>query len=95
VNVELSDEAQAQMQRIDAWWRENRPSAPDLFADELEQALGALESSPRLGVRYEPRPGVRRLLLRQTHYHLYFLEEEERVYVLAVWSAFRGRGPRL
>lgn len=95
MKVELSDEAQVQVQRIDAWWRENRPAASDLFADELEQALRALEGAPGLGVRYEPRPGVRRLLLRQTHYHLYFLEEQERVHVLAVWSAFRGRGPGL
>jgi plasmid stabilization system protein ParE len=93
VKVELSDEAQAQVQRIDAWWRENRQAARDLFADELEEALCALEGSP--GLRYEPIPNARRLLLKRTHYHLYFVEEQERVYVLAVWSAFRGRGPRL
>lgn len=95
MKVEFSGEAEAQVQQIDAWWRENRRAAPDLFADELDQALVALEDAPALGVRYAPRPEVRRLLLKRTHYHLYIVEETERVYVLAVWSAFRGRGPRL
>jgi hypothetical protein len=61
VKVELSAEAQAQVDRIDAWWRENRQAAPNLFAEELEAALG---------VRYAPRPSVRRLLLKHTHYQL-------------------------
>jgi len=95
LRVELSDEAKAQVESIDAWWRENRQAAPDLFTNELDQALLTLEDTPTLGVRYESRPKVRRLLLKRTHYHLYFVEEAERVYVLAVWSAFRGRGPRL
>jgi hypothetical protein len=38
---------------------------------------------------------VRRLLLRRTHYHVYFVPHAERVYVVAVWSAFRGRAPKL
>ncbi len=95
MKVELSEEAQAQVQRIDVWWRKNRQAAPDLFASELDQALRALEDAPALGVRYEPRPGVRRLLLKRTHYHLYFVEQTDRVYVAAVWSAYRGRGPKL
>jgi len=51
VKVELSAEAEAQVERIDAWWRENRQAAPNLFADELEQALLALAETPALGVR--------------------------------------------
>jgi hypothetical protein len=39
VKVELSAEAAAQIERIDAWWRVNRPAAPGLFAEELERAL--------------------------------------------------------
>ena len=38
---------------------------------------------------------VRRLLLPRTHYHLYSVLEDERVYVVAVWSAFRGRAPKV
>jgi hypothetical protein len=42
-----------------------------------------------------PRPGVRRLLLKRSHYHLYFVEQADRVFVVAVWSTYRGPGPRL
>jgi plasmid stabilization system protein ParE len=95
VKVELSDEAQAEVERIDAWWRENRPAAPDLFSDELERALTTLGDTPALGGRYEAKSGVRRFLLRRTHYHLYFVERADSVYVVSVWSAYRGRGPKL
>jgi plasmid stabilization system protein ParE len=95
VKVELSGEARAEVERADAWWRENRPAAPDLFANELDQALVALEGAPGLGLRYELKPGIRRLLLQRTSYHLYFLVQADRVYVVAVWSAYRGRGPAL
>jgi hypothetical protein len=56
VRVELSAEAEAQALAIDAWWRENRLGAPQLFARELEM---------------------------------------DALFVLAVWSAFRGTGPAL
>lgn len=95
MKVELSAEARAQVERIDAWWRKNRQAAPDLFTDELEQALLALAETPALGVRYPPKPNVRRLLLKRSHYHLYLALEPTRVYVVALWNAYRGRGPRL
>jgi len=88
VKVELSAGARAEAQRIDAWWRGNRPAARN-------QALLSLAGAPALGSRYTPKSNVRRLLLRRTHYYLYTIEQPERVYVVAVWSAFRGHGPRL
>jgi plasmid stabilization system protein ParE len=94
VKVELSAEADEQVREIDAWWRENRRHAPNLFMNELDDALLALSEMPTLGTRYEAK-SVRRLLLRRTHYHVYFVQESDRVYVVAVWNAFRGRGPRL
>lgn len=96
MNVELSDEAHAQVQEIDEWWRENRLASPTLFTDELAEALTMLEQTPTLGTGYEAgTKHVRRLLLPRTHYHLYIVDEPDRLYVVAVWSAFRGRGPRL
>ncbi len=95
MRVELSAEAEAQVKRIDDWWRVHRPSAPDLFVEELEEALLALEQAPALGARYPRQPHFRRLLLRRTRHHLYIVNEQERVYVAAVWSTSRGRGPRL
>jgi plasmid stabilization system protein ParE len=93
--LEFADAAKADVARIDAWWRANRMAAPDLFAAELERVILALADNPALGLHYEPRPRVRRMLLRRTRYHLYFVEEVERVLVVAVWSAYRGRGPSL
>ena len=78
MKVILSDEAAAQVRDIDAWWRENRAGAADLFVSELEQAVSELSSTPTLGTKYEVRPGVRRLLLRRTHFHLYFVRRDER-----------------
>jgi plasmid stabilization system protein ParE len=95
VKVAVSAEAHAQIDRIDAWWRENRTAAPDLFAQELEAALRTLAETPAVAVRYAAKPHVRRLLLRRTHHHLYVIEEAASVFVVAVWSAYRGRGPRL
>ena len=97
MKVELSAEAQAQVEKIDSWWRRHRQLSPDLFTQELEGAFRALGEVPTLGVRYEAgRPSVRRLLLRRSHYHLYFVQErDDRLYIVAVWSAFRGRGPKL
>jgi len=96
VKVELSEEAHEQLREIDTWWRAHRRVAPNLFTDELDVALLALAEMPTLGVSYHAGTRtVRRLLLRRTHYHLYFVQEAERVFVLAVWSAFRGRTPKL
>jgi plasmid stabilization system protein ParE len=96
LKVDLSEEAEAHVLAIDAWWRENRRAVADLFADELEQVLKTLEETPTLGTVYRARTAAtRRVLLRRTHYHVYFVEEAERLYVLAVWSAFRGSGPTL
>lgn len=94
MKVELSAEAQAQIDRIDAWWREHRAAAPNLFAEELEAGLRRLGEAPSAAVTYAPKAGVRRLLLRRSRHHLYVVEAAEAVYVVAVWSAVRGRGPQ-
>lgn len=96
MKVELSEEAHAQVKEIDAWWRENRLAAPDLFTHELDQAVLMLEQSPTVGSRYEAgAKSVRRVLLRRTHYYLYFVDRDDSLYVVAVWSVYRGRGPKL
>jgi len=84
--VLLAPEAQEQAGIIDAWWRENRPSAPELFASELSNALSVLAAAARIGQPFaHPRlPGVRRLLLRSTRYHVYYRAREELVIVVAI-----------
>jgi hypothetical protein len=45
--------ADLQILEIDAWWRENRDKAPDLFEEELALAFRLLASSPGAGKRYQ------------------------------------------
>ena len=88
--------AEQDIQRIDAWWRE-QTSAPMLFRDELAHMVTLLASSPQMGVAYRRRgiPGLRRVLLRATRYHVYYVFDGSWVVVLSVWGAVRRRGPPL
>jgi plasmid stabilization system protein ParE len=95
--IVLTPEARRQARSVDAWWREHRPYAPGLFAEELSSALTTLAGAPSAGRPY-PHPRVRqvrRLLLPSTRHHVYYRIEEGAVIVLAIWSAVRGAGPPL
>lgn len=88
--------ADLQILEIDAWWRENRDKAPDLFEEELALAFRILESAPGAGRKYpHPSGRVRRLLLRSTRNHVYYVERDDCVLVVAVWGAVKGAGPDL
>ena len=95
--VRTTPEADAQVRAIDDWWRENRPSSPDLFLEELSESFDMLGDAPRIGRAYRqsPIPGTRRLLLNRTRYHVYYIPRPGEVTVLAVWHAQRGVGPPL
>jgi len=99
VRVRATSEAHSQALLAAVWWRANRPAARDLFIHELAGALDLLERAPNAGRRYPAGsiPGLRRLLLPSTRYHVYYVHDSEagEVIVLAVWSAVRGRGPRV
>lgn len=96
-HVILRPAANKQVDVADQWWRQNRPAAPNLFALELEEAFGILGDAPEIGVSFLRRgvPGLRRLLLRRSRYHIYYVHEGDEVQVLAVWSAVRRRTPPL
>lgn len=96
MRVELAPRALAQVRRIDEWWRQNRPAAPKLFAEELATALEQLERNAFFGVLYSfPAFEVRRFLLPRSRYHVFYSVEGELVKVSAVWHAVRGKGPPL
>ena len=98
MQVLIVPEADEQIREIDDWWREHRTASPDLFAEELAAAISLIEVWPLVGRRrsHAGVPGLRRVLLRATRYHVYYVPvDESRLFVLAVWSAVRGRGPRL
>ena len=48
--VRLTERALGHLQRIDAWRRENRLAAPELFESEAERALDLLVEAPFVGV---------------------------------------------
>ena len=97
--VRLAAEAEDQAAEAQAWWVANRPLAPGLFANELLAAIDLLTHMPRVGQRYRVRgvPGLRRMLLPRTRYHVYYTHDPEArlVVVVAVWGAVRGHGPPL
>jgi hypothetical protein len=94
-----SKPAQEEINRRKAWWRENRPQAPDLFAQELERACLLLKGAPLAGAPYErdPRGTARKLLLPRTQHCVYYdyYPEKATVLILSVRSTARGRGPTL
>ena len=95
LSVTTTPEADAQIRRIDDWWRENRPAAPNLFFDELTSAFDLIAHAPNLGRLYRRSPivGTRRILLRGSRHHVYYVASERAVRILAVWHGERGTGP--
>jgi plasmid stabilization system protein ParE len=95
--VTTTPEADAQIRIIDDWWRENRPASPDLFLDELSVAFEVIGQAPLIGRPYRPSPvpGTRRVLLKRTRYHVYYVANDRQVLVLALWHGQRGVGPSL
>ena len=57
MNIKLSEQAQADIERIDSWWAEHRPLNPRLFRDELRFALKHIASAPLLSSVYVSRAG--------------------------------------
>ena len=95
--VIVSAEAETQIETIDSWWRANRPASPNLFVEELAEAFSTIEVAPAAGHRYAHADvkGVRRLLLRSTRHHVYYVATTDAAIILAVWGSIKGSGPDL
>ena len=95
--VRTTPEADAQIREIDDWWRRNRPASPNLFSNELAAAFDIIGHAPQIGRSYRRStiPSTRRVLLKGTRYHVYYVPRSDEVMVLAVWHAQRGVGPPL
>ena len=82
----ISKRARRHIKKIQAWWVENRASAPSLFLDELAGAERR-RTKPTLGLVYTAHKSgvVRRVLLTRTSHHLYYryLPERDELTVLA------------
>jgi len=91
--------AEAQIRDAANWWIENRPKAPEAFAEDLERVFEIISSLPGTGepVFHSRVKGLRRLLMGRVRYHLYYNvdQEGETVEVLALWHTSRGTTPTL
>lgn len=93
--IRISNEARQQLLAIDTWWTANRRDAPELVWNELDEAIAALRRFPTVGRFYPPIPDHRRVLLRRSRFHVYYVVDEAKreVIVVAVWGGQRGHGP--
>ena len=74
----------------------HRDKAPDLFEQELSIEFKTIAAAPNAGKRYPYRGAdVRRILMRTTRKHIYYVEHDDYVLVVAVWNAVAGGGPDL
>ena len=92
----LAARAEDEAVRIARWWRDNRPAAPDLFLTELDETMELVTTAPEIGELFGSleQLAVHRVLLERTRFYAYYVIEED-VVVIAIWSALRGRPPRL
>lgn len=98
MNVQLSPEAEQQAEACDAWWRENREDARDLFARELAATRAQLAITPKIGVVWKIIRGkpVRKFLKPRTRHHVYYeIEASGDIMIHAIWGAPKDGGPRL
>lgn len=97
LRVRLTKRAATEVERADAWWRENRPAVPLAIRDDLASALGLLIAQPGLGrlVTNTKLAGTRRIQLDRVQYHVYFRVAGEELVVLAFWHARRGDVPKV
>lgn len=98
LHVWPTEDAEAHIRELGAWWRANRPAARDVFKSALARVCDLLADSPNLGEPYEAGiAGLRRVRLRRTPYHVYYVPRLDHgdVVLIAGWSAQRGAGPAL
>jgi len=97
LQIEITDEARAQIAAAAAWWAENRPSAPEAVLEDLDRILGLLSVQPAMGTRARrvKLSGVRRIALLRIRYFVYYRVADDALQVLAFWHTSRGRGPSL
>jgi plasmid stabilization system protein ParE len=97
--VRIDRRAAREIEEAAAWWRTNRPAAPEAFEENLTAALDLLATQPIAGSgsKSSRLRGVRRVYLSRVRYHLYYRADIAggKIDVLACWHASRGRSPQL
>src|SRR5438132_10863716 len=93
MRIRIFSRARRDITAAAAWWKANRPAAPELFEKELSTALHQLEEVPLSGpAARDARLGeFRRLSMNQTRYQLYYRinQRKDQVEVLRLWHMSR------
>lgn len=97
LRIEVSELADQQIREADAWWRRNRPKAPNAVREELERASSLIAFQPGIGTRARNAalPGVRSLHIERIHYDIYYrvIGSPKHIEILAFWGSRRGHLP--
>ena len=97
LRVRIAARAAAQIRRAATWWAQNRPSAAEAIAHDIEESVALLTEQPGIGSTYSgSRAGpVRRLYMGRIGYFIYYRVNGDDLQILAFWHARRGSQPRL
>ena len=97
LQLQVSRDAQTQIEEAAAWWAKNRPLAPGAVRQDLDRILGLLSLEPSIGARARRATlqGVRRVTLSRIRYYVYYRVSGDVLEVLAFWHSSRGREPPL
>jgi plasmid stabilization system protein ParE len=70
--MKVAPQALRDIRAATAWWKANRPAAPNLLREELRRAFRVLVQRPHIGVKSSnpQSEDIRRLFLRGTRYFI-------------------------
>lgn len=97
MNIKFTPRAESEAEAKTRWWRRNRQASPNLFDDELAQALAGISQDPTVGaIHPATHPAiVRKRLMPRTKNYVYFAVQEGVILIVSIWGAPRRRGPQL
>jgi plasmid stabilization system protein ParE len=97
LRLRITDRAAGEIERADAWWRENRRAVPGALREDLKAVFKLLLQQPGVGIKLRSAglTGTRRLHLERIRYFVYYRVKSRELVVLSVWHSSRGRGPRV
>ena len=97
LHIEVSELADQQIRKEDAWWRQNRLKAPNAIREELERISSLIAFQPGIGTRARNvrLPDVRRIHIERIHIDVYYrvVGLPQYVEIVAFWGSRRGTGP--
>jgi hypothetical protein len=94
--VRTTPQADLHILELDSWWRATGTRHPICSSRNLTIALRTISAVPAAGKLYpHPQADVRRFVLRATRNHVYYVERDDYVLVVAVWGAVKDSGPDL